>query len=270
MAGRTGRLLMRTTIKRLDRYCIILPVVLASGLCSYAVFARGVESTAGEDTLASAQVEDATQSYTRSESRRERGRSGPERGERGRRDRDGRDQWRRHMPPRVREMLKDPEKRKELWERLFGEDRMERMKNDNPELYKLTVAERELEQRVHEIARNYHEATGDATKKELRVELEAEHAKLFDLGTERHAGFLELLRQRLTRVETALDDRRNSREKLVKEGFERLLSSPPPEPPPWKQFHRGPRPEGGPPPGGPTPDGGPPPDRGPGRRGREQ
>ena len=92
----------------------------------------------------------------------------------------------------------------------------------NPELGGLLVDEHKLEFRIRQAARSYRSTGDEATRQDLRSELEKLLREQFDVQTERRALELRELEARLAAQRRRLEHRREAREQTVLRRLEEL------------------------------------------------
>ncbi len=252
MSSSVQKISLILVILALPSVCVLFASRLeAAAPASLEMLIVSADETQTETASDPAQAEDSDDASRRDGRRRWRprdddrdshGRGGPE----DMRDRRGRFDDR--MPPDVRELMKDPEKRKDLMNRIRGKKRLDFLKEQAPELYEAFIAVQDKQNEVYELVKEFNSTEDEAKKAELQKKIETEGAVLFDLQTKHQTLELDHMRKRLESLEKMLQERGTNHDVLVREHIEKIMTEDPDENP--ILGHRG-WPPGPPPPGEP-------------------
>lgn len=113
------------------------------------------------------------------------------------------------------------EYRQELQRALLEQANVERARVEEPDRYRHFMAERELDRRCFELARQVRESDGDARAKVAR-QLEQAVGELFDLRESWRRQEIEMLERELTRLREEGEQRRRHRDVIVQRRIEEL------------------------------------------------
>lgn len=99
---------------------------------------------------------------------------------------------------------------------------MEALKQYDPELYELEMADQELDRKTNELSLNYRRASAEE-RKDLRKELEAALNKHFDVRQQRRKLQLARLEKELQRMRDEIEGRNDKRADIVGKRLHELV-----------------------------------------------
>jgi hypothetical protein len=133
-------------------------------------------------------------------------------------------------PGRIAKLEKLHQERPELYEKVlqmgfWKMKQLKEVKNREPKLYDQKVQMFVLQGKVYDLAKSFKDATNDGDKKKIKAELDGDLNKLFDLRQADREQDIARLKDRVTKLETALQKRKENKDKIIKDHADKLLGS---------------------------------------------
>ncbi|HET6880544.1 MAG TPA: hypothetical protein VFI31_10340 [Pirellulales bacterium] len=102
---------------------------------------------------------------------------------------------------------------------------MDRLKQDDPEMFELAKADAEMDNQTRQLVDQFHRATNDADREQLRGKLVAVVENHFAVRQARRELEIKRLEQQLERLRAAVKKRYEERQKIIEQHVSQVLGS---------------------------------------------